>query len=66
MIDAKLNNYFRPYLSYLAKKTIKLRISANTITLIGFIFGLCCFYSIVNILRKTYIELLYLSRETIS
>ena len=30
MIDTKLNNYLRPYLSYLAKKTIKLGISANT------------------------------------
>ena len=34
MIDNKLNNYLRPYLSYLAKKIIKLSISANTITMI--------------------------------
>ena len=45
MIDAKLNNLLRPYLSYLAKKTVDLRVSANTITIVGFVFGLCCFYS---------------------
>jgi phosphatidylglycerophosphate synthase len=62
MIDAKLNNYFRPYLSYLAKKTIKFRISANTITLIGFIFGLCCFYSIVNYYFFSAFLFLFLNR----
>ena len=48
MIDAKLNNLLRPYLSFLAKIIIKLNISANIITFSGFFFGLCCFYSIIN------------------
>ena len=29
MIDVNLNNYLNPYLSYLAQKTIRLRITAN-------------------------------------
>ena len=33
---------------YLAKKIIKTNISANAITFIGFLFGLCCFYFIIN------------------
>ena len=36
MIDAKLNNYLRPYLIFLAKIIIKLNISANIITFLGF------------------------------
>jgi phosphatidylglycerophosphate synthase len=48
MIDAKLNNFLRPYLSFLAKIIIKLNISANIITFLGFFLGLCCFYSIIN------------------
>jgi phosphatidylglycerophosphate synthase len=62
MIDAKLNNYLRPYLSHLAKKTIKLRVSANTVTIIGFIFGLCCFYSIVNSYFLSAFLFLFLNR----
>ena len=62
MIDAKLNNYLRPYLSHLAKKTIKLRVSANTVTIIGFIFGLCCFYSIVNFYFLSAFLFLFLNR----
>ena len=48
MIDDKLNNYLKPYLIFLAKKIIKLKVSANAVTIIGFFFGLCCFYSIIN------------------
>ena len=48
MIDAKLNNYLRPYLIFLANIIIKLNISANIITFVGFFFGLCCFYLIIN------------------
>ena len=62
MIDVKINNYLRPYLSYLAKKTIQLRISANTVTIIGFIFGLCCFYSIINFYFFTAFFFLFLNR----
>ncbi|MDC0457517.1 CDP-alcohol phosphatidyltransferase family protein [Alphaproteobacteria bacterium] len=62
MIDDRLNNYLRPYLSYLAKKTIKLGISANTVTTIGFIFGLCCFYSIINFHLFSAFLFLFLNR----
>ena len=62
MIDDKLNNYLRPYLSYLAKKTIRLRISANTVTITGFIFGLCCFYSIINFYFISAFFFLFLNR----
>ena len=48
MIDAKLNIFLRPYLRFLAKIIIKLNISANIITFLGFFWGLCCFYSIIN------------------
>ena len=48
MIDAKLNIFLRPYLRFLAKIIIKLNISANIITFLGFFLGLCCFYSIIN------------------
>ena len=48
MIDDKLNNFLKPYLSFLAKIIIKLNISANIITFLGFFLGLCCFYSIIN------------------
>jgi phosphatidylglycerophosphate synthase len=62
MIDNKLNNYLRPYLSYLAKKTIKLSISANTVTIIGFVLGLFCFYSIINFYLFTAFFFLVLNR----
>ena len=48
MIDAKLNKIFNPILSIFAKKLSKLNINPNTITFIGFFFGICCFYSIAN------------------
>ena len=48
MIDTKLNNFLRPYLIFLAKIIIKLNVSANFITFLGFFFGLCCFYSVIN------------------
>ena len=48
MIDAKLNIFLRPYLRFLAKIIVKLNISANIITFLGFFWGLCCFYSIIN------------------
>ena len=62
MIDAKLNNLLTPLLSYLAKKTIKLRISANIVTIIGFVFGLCCFYSIINFYFLSAFVFLFLNR----
>ena len=62
MIDNKLNNYLRPYLSYLAIKIIKLSISANTVTIIGFVLGLFCFYSIINLYFFTAFFFLVLNR----
>ena len=62
MIDAKLNNYLRPYLIFLAKIIIKLNISANIITFLGFFFGLCCFYSIINFYFMSAFLFLFLNR----
>mgnify|MGYP001414188149 FL=1 len=62
MIDAKLNNYLRPYLIFLAKIIIKLNISANIITFSGFFFGLCCFYSIINFYFMSALLFLFLNR----
>ena len=62
MIDAKLNNFLRPYLSFLAKIIIKLNISANIITFLGFFFGLCCFYSIINFYFMSALLFLFLNR----
>ena len=62
MIDAHINNYLRPYLSYFAKKAINLSISANTITITGFIFGLFCFYCIINFYFFSAFFFLFLNR----
>ena len=62
MIDVNLNNYLKPYLSYLAQKTIRLRITANMITMVGFIFGLCCFYSLINLYFFSAFFFLFLNR----
>ena len=62
MIDAKLNNYLKPYLIFLAKIIIKLNISANIITFLGFFFGLCCFYSIINFYFMSALLFLFLNR----
>ena len=62
MIDAKLNNYLSRPLTYLAKKTIKLNISANMITFIGFFFGLCCFYSVIKLYFFSAFFFLFLNR----
>ena len=48
MIDKKINNYLTPYLFYVAKILCKFNISANSITLIGFISGFCCFFFIIK------------------
>ena len=62
MIDAKLNIFLRPYLRFLAKIIIKLNISANIITFLGFFLGLCCFYSIINFYFMGAFLLLVLNR----
>ena len=62
MIDAKLNIFLRPHLRFLAKIIIKLNISANIITFLGFFFGLCCFYSIINFYFMSALLFLFLNR----
>ena len=48
MIDAQLNKILKPILGVFANKLSKFNINPNTISFIGFVFGLCCFYSIAN------------------
>ena len=48
MIDAKINKIIKPFLDRFAKKLIKFNIKANSVTFIGFCFGLFCSYFIVN------------------
>ena len=48
MLDKKINNYLRPYLFYLSKILCNFNISANFVTLIGFVSGLICFFFIIN------------------
>ena len=48
MIDKKINNYLKPYLTYLAKMLYRFNISANFITLIGSISGFLCFFFIIK------------------
>ena len=48
MIDAQLNKILEPLLGIFAKNLLKFNINPNTITFIGFVFGLCCFYFIVK------------------
>ena len=48
MIDAQLNKILKPILGVFVKKLSKFNINPNTISFIGFVFGLCCFYFIAN------------------
>tara|TARA_B100000575_G_C23097606_1_gene633101 strand:+ start:251 stop:856 length:606 start_codon:yes stop_codon:yes gene_type:complete len=48
MIDARINKIFKPILNVFAKKLLKLNVSPNLLTFIGFFFGICCFYFVVN------------------
>ena len=48
MFDGQINKFLKPALDVLAKKLLKCKIQANTVTFTGFIFGLCCFYFTVN------------------
>ena len=48
MIDAQLNKILKPILGVFVKKLSKFNINPNTISFIGFVFGICCFYSIAN------------------
>ncbi len=48
MFDGQINKILKPALNVLAKKLSHFKIQANTVTFIGFFFGLCCFYFILN------------------
>ncbi len=48
MIDARLNKILKPFLDVFAKKLLKFNINPNSITFIGFFWGICCFYFIIN------------------
>jgi len=58
MIDSQLNKFFKPALNEIAKQFINFGFKANFVTFVGFFFGLCCFYFIVNSL---FINAYYLS-----
>ena len=62
MIDSKLNKFLKPTLNEMAKLFIKFGFKANFITFLGFFFGLCCFYFIVNSLFLLAIIFLFLNR----
>ena len=47
MFDAKINKILKPILNNIAKKFLKFNVQANSITLIGFIFGIFCVYCII-------------------
>ncbi len=48
MFDGQINKILKPSLDLFAKKLSQFKIQANTVTFIGFFFGLCCFYFIIN------------------
>ena len=62
MIDAKLNKIIQPILIPLAQKLIKFNIKANYITLIGFLFGICCAFFITQAMFIAAIFFLFLNR----
>ena len=48
MIDAEINKLTKPILDIFAKKLLKYKINANSVTFIGFFFGLVCSFFIIN------------------
>ena len=48
MIDAQINKIIKPFLDTLAQKLLIYNIKPNSVTLIGFFFGLICSYFIIN------------------
>ena len=62
MIDSQLNKLLKPTLNEIAKQFIKLGFNANFITFLGFFFGLCCFYSIINFYFMSALLFLFLNR----
>mgnify|MGYP001383693454 FL=1 len=62
MIDTELNKFLKPTLNEIAKLLIKFGFKANFVTFVGFFFGVCCFYFIVNSLFLLAIIFLFLNR----
>ena len=62
MIDTKLNKFLKPTLNEIAKLLIKFGFKANFVTFLGFFFGICCFYFIINSLFLLAIIFLFLNR----
>ena len=62
MIDTKLNKFLKPTLNEIAKLLIKFGFKANYVTFLGFFFGLCCFYFIINSLFLLALIFLFLNR----
>ena len=48
MIDAQINKLTKPILDVFAKKLSKYKIKANTVTFMGFFFGLVCSFFIIK------------------
>ena len=48
MYDAKINKVLKPILNSFAKKLLKFNVQPNSVTFIGLIFGIFCFYCIIN------------------
>ena len=62
MIDNHLNKFLKPSLNKIAKLFINFGFKANCITFLGFFFGLCCFYFIINSSFLNAIIFLFLNR----
>ena len=62
MFDAKINKVLKPILNNVAKKLLKFNVQANSITFIGFIFGIFCFYFIINEMFFNAAVFLFLNR----
>ena len=48
MFDGQINKILKPALNVLAKKLSHFNIQANAVTFLGFLFGLFCFYLVIN------------------
>ena len=62
MIDAKLNKLLQPIFTKLGSFFLERNIGANSITFVGFFFGVCCCYFIINSMFYTAAFFLLLNR----
>ena len=62
MFDRQINKVLKPTLDLLAKKLSQLNIQANMVTFTGFIFGICCFYFIIEEMFMYAYVFLFLNR----